>query len=531
MFEINEIGKKAAKGGIFLFFGIFLSTTILTIYSILIARLLGPDNYGLYTIIMIIPNFFIIFGDLGISPSLTRYISKYNKEGKKNELLEIMLNGILLKIIITFLLMIIIIIFSNSLGILILNRSNIKYLIKLTSLYLLGLTMMNTLNSIFLGLDKTKNNGLLTNIQAILRTIISPILIILGFGVAGVLYGIGFGFIFAAIIGMLFIMKYYYDNKSDEYNIKILNKSQIKEILFYGIPIYFSTIIQNAEVQSRNLFMTYNTTNADIGNYATAINFSVFINVLTYSITSVIFPAFSKLNINEEKQTIENILKLSVKYATLLVIPTAIMLVVVSKNIIYILYGHNYIKASFFLSIYLISYLSIGFGNNIIQPLLNSQGDTKMTLSIYVINLLVSICISYFLVPKYKILGILIAIICSQIISTFFGLIILYKKYKITISYVSTFKIILLSILTGLVIKTIVNFSPFINIYLEMVVISVFYFIIFFLVAPIVGIIKTYDLNNIELITKDIPVINVGMTYLINIEKKLIDKKNKYFAP
>ena len=47
--KIKARAKTAVKGGLYVFKGNFLSTVVLVIASITIAKMLGPSGYGLYS--------------------------------------------------------------------------------------------------------------------------------------------------------------------------------------------------------------------------------------------------------------------------------------------------------------------------------------------------------------------------------------------------------------------------------------------------------------------------------------------------
>ena len=83
--ELSEVAKASARGSFFLFLGKTSSTIIMAFASILVARLLGPENYGLYALAMITPSLLIAFSDLGISPALTMFSARFHSERKKIE--------------------------------------------------------------------------------------------------------------------------------------------------------------------------------------------------------------------------------------------------------------------------------------------------------------------------------------------------------------------------------------------------------------------------------------------------------------
>jgi hypothetical protein len=53
--RLEELARDSAVGGFSLFLGEAYSTIVLAVGLILIARLLGPDGYGLYTLAFVVP--------------------------------------------------------------------------------------------------------------------------------------------------------------------------------------------------------------------------------------------------------------------------------------------------------------------------------------------------------------------------------------------------------------------------------------------------------------------------------------------
>ena len=78
--SLLELGIEAAKEGYGFFVGNTLSTLILAIGSIAIARLLGSENYGVYSLSFIIPSMLVLFTSLGIDQSLIKYVSEYSSK-------------------------------------------------------------------------------------------------------------------------------------------------------------------------------------------------------------------------------------------------------------------------------------------------------------------------------------------------------------------------------------------------------------------------------------------------------------------
>lgn len=71
--KLTEIAEDSARGGFFLFTGNALSLIILAVGSIIIARLLGPENYGVYSLSLVVPSILAGLIDFGISSALIRF--------------------------------------------------------------------------------------------------------------------------------------------------------------------------------------------------------------------------------------------------------------------------------------------------------------------------------------------------------------------------------------------------------------------------------------------------------------------------
>ncbi|MEM3799882.1 MAG: oligosaccharide flippase family protein, partial [Thermoprotei archaeon] len=76
---------RAASGAGHLFVGNTLSQIIQGIGIILVARLLGATNYGLYTLLLVPSATFFVFTRIGFGGAVSRYVAYYNAQGKRVE--------------------------------------------------------------------------------------------------------------------------------------------------------------------------------------------------------------------------------------------------------------------------------------------------------------------------------------------------------------------------------------------------------------------------------------------------------------
>ena len=74
------MAKVSARGGFHLLWGLAASTVITSIGVIVLARLLSPSDFGLYTLALSIPNLIQLFRDWGTSYAIVKYSAQYNSK-------------------------------------------------------------------------------------------------------------------------------------------------------------------------------------------------------------------------------------------------------------------------------------------------------------------------------------------------------------------------------------------------------------------------------------------------------------------
>ena len=520
--ELSGIAKASAKGSFFLFLGTTSSTIIMAIASILIARLLGPENYGLYTVAMIAPSFLIALSDIGISQALIRFSAHFHSKGKDQKVVGLIKAGIVFKFVLSLILSLVLLLLSESIATWVLRRPVLGLLIPFTSLYLVGQAIFETLNSVFIGLDKMENSGLIMNIEAITKTVTTLLLIILGMGALGAVLGAGLGLLLAAVAGVAVLLRIrpnlYGRNHTENGN----SFEGLRLMIRYGMPLYLSTVIFTLLTQYRSFVLALFATNTEIGNYTTAMNFSVLITLISYPIASSLFPAFSKLDVKEDGDTVEKMFKLSVKYTSLLVIPTSLAIAVLSKEIVYTLYGLQYRLAPSYLALYILSFLCVGLGMFVVGNFFNGQGDTRTIFRINLINLCLSVPLAFTLTSHYGVLGLLASIFTSQFLSTTYALFLAHKKYAIRIDPASSLRTGVASLSSTLLVYIFIPFVPIPNPIFKLAIGGSLFLTSFLAFAPLLGAIDKQDINNLDEMLKELAPIYPIARRIFNLEKKIL---------
>jgi O-antigen/teichoic acid export membrane protein len=519
--ELNDIGKASARGSFFLFLGKTSSTIIMAIASILVARLLGPENYGLYVVAMIIPSILVTLSDFGISSSLIKFCAQFSAERKDKKVVSLIKTGILFNLILALLISLVLLLFSESIATWVLRRPSLDLIIRFTTVYVVGQMFLNIVVSVFIGLDKTEKSGLIMNVQAIIKAVASPLLV-LGMGVLGAVLGAGVGVLLAAVTGITMLVFHLYavDKKSGEGNVNFTQGLRI--MITYGMPLYLSILILGLLTQYKSFLLALFVSDAEIGNYTIAINFSVLITLISYPIATSLFPAFSKLSIKKEQDAVERMFKFSVKYVSLLLIPASIALAVLSKEAVYTLYGSQYQLAPSYLSIYVLSFLCAGFGMYVVSSFFNGQGDTMATLRINIINICLAAPLAFIATFLYGVLGLVISLVATDFLSNAYALYLARKKYKVTVDWASFLRIAIASLSSALLVYLFITFTPIHDSLFKLAVGGLIYVTSFLAFAPLLKAISKEDIRNLNELTKELTLIYPITKRILSLEEKIL---------
>lgn len=208
--KMVEVAEESVRGGIFLISGTAIGTILLAVASIVIARLLGPEDYGIYTIALVMPSFFVFLVDMGVNPALIRYLAQFRSRGEEDLAVNIIRAGFLYKMAMAVLFSLVSMLLADAFAA-ILNRPQIGPLIQLASLLILLQAVFYTSHAVFVGCDRMDRSAIMMVVQAVTKLIVAPALIIIGFGVVGALLGHLAGFVISGAIALTFAYNIYRD--------------------------------------------------------------------------------------------------------------------------------------------------------------------------------------------------------------------------------------------------------------------------------------------------------------------------------
>ena len=405
------------------------------IWTILMARYLGVEDYGIFGFAVSLTGILCILFDLGIGIHSVRHIATDYESAPKYLGNAIPLKGLFSICGFIIIFIVLVLMKSNEITIIITLLFAIEQIIK---------KFVELMNATFQAFEEGKYQGILNTIMNILLFIFILIAIECDLG----LYGIAFAYILANILALIY--GYYILNKYIAKPNYEFDKTFCKNVTLAAIP-FAATAVLTSIYYSIDMVMLTNM----VGNYATGIYNATYklISVLTlfYGIyTAVIFPVMSKFYKNDEKMLLVSYEK-SIKYLMLVIIPLAIATMFYSADIIHLIYGNEYEAASSILSI-LIWTVCLLFISGAGNSLLNASYKEVSVTKIYFIAAVFNVVLNFILIPYLSYIGAAITTVLSDVLIVIIQSYVIYKldhrpNKKL---YIDVMKIIIGSIILGI---------------------------------------------------------------------------------
>ena len=214
----------------------------------------------------------------------------------------------------------------------------------------------------------------------------------------------------------------------------------LKKALFLAVPILISSWVQPINTMVNMFLASY----IDGGQAVPALDYAnklyiIFVGVLTYAVSNLIFPSISRLATDKEKESeFVGVLKTAVGSVLFLLIPIMLVFLTKAEGIIRVVYERGaFGKEQTILTSTALFWYSLGMLGFGLQEMLNKafyaeqNGKTPMTVS--VVGIILNVCLSFALVRGFS-LGISGLPMAASVAANFIAVclaVILNKKHKI----------------------------------------------------------------------------------------------------
>ncbi len=537
-----EMGKSSATGSFHLLLGVAGSTIIMAIGTLILNGLLPPEGVGLYGLAIVPSAMINFFRDWGINSALTKQIASLRGTGKDSEIHDIIVSGVVFEIISGAVLSVVCFALAWPLALIISPQgispqdvSNLSVYISVMSLSIFAGAITAAASGIFVGYERMKLSSFTQILQAIVKTALGPLLVVLGFGVLGAISAATVSIAVGGAISILIVYFVLFRPLQKCKTGKCDVKATLKPMLAYGLPLTAATIVVGVLPQVFILTMGTFAGRGDlaagnpfgwmIGNYFAAVNFSILLTFVSIPVATALFPVFSKLNPESEPKLVKTVFASSVKYTSLLLVPATLLLITLATPLVNTLFPKDGILQSLFvvgaapkfpyaplfLVLSVLVNLFVLIGNVSLGTFQTGVGQTRQLMKQSLLSLAFGLPLAYGLVAlfysfggasgeaaaSYAVIGGIIGGLVASLPGTLWAIVWAWKKYRVKADFGISAKILVASVIASIAAYGVISFLS-LPYWILLVAGFVVFVIVYLVAAPLLGAVNSMDIENFK---------------------------------
>ncbi len=457
----RELRKSVARNASTLVSGRLSASVISFIGTILLVRSLGASDYGALNVAWALPFILSLVADLGLSGASIYFVARGTAQEQKafvrnsvrTALRAVAATGIVSSIAVYLV--------ADPVTFVLLSDMQYAPVFRIAALGILASSLFNVTLSVLLGFEKMRAASASIIIQTLVRSIGAPVAVYIGLGVSGAMAC----FVIASFTSSLLNVINIAGTMRSVVGSSGMNSgpdeshSLLRQMVSYGFPVSFSSMLLNSMVPAVNLVLPVFVTLGEIGEFNVVATYATVLWVVSAPFADTLFPLFSKLDPEKDSVTLKRVFQDTAAQVAIFMTPAIFIIAAVPLFAIQSLFGTGHYLAVEYLPIYLMSFIGTALGSLAIGGLLKGQGVPSRETGMSILNLAVVLSLGVLWAPLMGILAFLFSYIAGGLVGLLAGEIWVRRRFGITLPRKIP-GIILCGLTAYLVAPQIVRFLP-----------------------------------------------------------------------
>ncbi len=397
--------KLLAKTSLFVSLGFVLSKIMSYIYRIAVARAFGAEDYGAFSLALMIATLGIAIASFGLPEGLVRYIAFYRGAKDIASIRYTVKNVLIFLLISSSILSLLLFMFSDMIAVSFFKDLRLSLFLKLLSFFIPIAIFSNAFLSIIRAFEKINWYSFINNIFGNgVRIGVFFALVLWGVGNSSIIVSYGLGWLAIGIFSFV-VWKQAIPESFGESGIgKEKKRKIVKEVYAYSWPLMFFASLSSIFYWMDSLALGYFKGVAEVGFYNAAVPIAFIFNIAPEIFIQLFFPMVSKEFSRKNFHVVKELSKQVGKWIFILNVPLFVLIFLYPGAFINILFGPEYIVAANALRILMVgtfvSSLLIISSN-----LLSMIGKSKLILFNIIAASLLNFVLNAVLIPRYGLEG------------------------------------------------------------------------------------------------------------------------------
>ncbi|MEW6221787.1 MAG: flippase [Candidatus Hadarchaeota archaeon] len=507
----DHYARRFFKEGAIVFAALAASAVTAFFFRIILARNLGPTDYGLFYYVLA---FVLIVGtvrDFGIGQAVVRYIPEFMHKKQHGKLKSSIVFYAVVQIAYSTVLALVLVVFADQIAASFIEAQAAAWILRMLAGWFLFEAIFTVFKTVFQGFREMTPFSVLGFLEVFLPFVFFIfVMILLGSSAANVALAYMIGLAVTSVIALGIFFKKHSEILKTKTEI---SKPLVKDMFKFSIPIVIGGIMGAIFGQMNTLFIGKIRTPAEAGLYQVAYPISDLLAYFPMAIGIVLFPMASELWAKREHGLLGQAMTTLMKFSFIAIVPLALIMIAFPNIVISLIFGQEYVAASTALQILVIS-MVIGAVLVVPKRALLGMGQSRIHTIILSLRGFLAFSLSLLFIPIYGIEGAAVATLFSTLVALSLSVYFARKFVKTKFPFLAIGKTIigsLIILLLVVVLKAAIDLHPLLEFFVVMAP-CLFFYVVWVLFS------RTLELSDLQLLKKTVPVPKL----LINILKKFV---------
>lgn len=433
----------AAKGGGIAFAG-NLSTYITRFaFGVVLARSLGPDMVGLYSLSLTVTQIAATLASLGLSAAMARYVSIAASQEDEDGIWGTIQIGIAIPSLVSAILAAGIILLARPISYRVFGRSDLAPLLRLASLSIPLLSMVSMLSAITQGFKRMEYKVYAEDITLnLLKLILLVVLVGLGYKVMGAMIGHIVALAVAMAMLLYFVHRLFPLNRSP-----YTSKRKIGEILSFSLPLYLSGLLSRFSGGLETLMLGFFGVMSGVGIYTTALRLSDIGKMFHHSLQRIAVPMIADLYHQNKMDQLGQVYQTITRWGMTFNLPVFLTLAIFAKPLL-VIFGADFVAGTAGLIILAFGTL-FNASTGVCGSVVTMTGHSRLTFANSIIYLVTNIALDLLLIPAWGGIGAALAVTVTDVIINILRTVQVFVLFRIWPYNRSFLKPVIASVVAG----------------------------------------------------------------------------------
>jgi O-antigen/teichoic acid export membrane protein len=400
----------AAKGGGIAFVGNLFVFFFRFLFGLVLARLLGAELMGLYSLGSTITDMVAVIAGIGIGAGVVRFISIAIGRKDNAKLWGIIQTGLALPALTSVILAIGIFVLAEPVALGFFDRPDLIPVLRLASLGIPFIVLISVQSSITQGFKhmeyKVYGEDITLNL---LKLILTVVFLMIGLQVLGVVLAQNIALVVVTVMFFFFVNRLFPLKRP-------LNtaKRNLRELFGFTLPVYLNQLLSGFSGSIESLILGSLGLVSGIGVYATALRLSAVGMLFHRSLQRIAMPMISDLYSRSEMGQLKRVYRTTTKWGMTFNLPI-FLVIALFANPLLLIFGDEFVAGATGLMILAFANL-FNASTGVCGSMITMTGHPKLTFANSVIYLVLNVALDLALIPRLGITGAALAVTLADLI-------------------------------------------------------------------------------------------------------------------